>query len=135
MADRTFTPSEANSALDRVRPLAERMVEVRARLTELEDEQREVVKIVAGNGSSEAVGDARTPEFAKLAAEFQRCFDELADLGIEVKDVDTGLLDFPSVRDGEEVLLCWQPGEAAVEWWHGPTEGFAGRKRIDWDDE
>jgi hypothetical protein len=134
VADRTFTPSEANSALDQVRPLAERMVEVRARLTELEDEQREVVQIVAGNGSSEAVGDARTPEFAKLAAEFQRCFDELADLGIEVKDVDTGLLDFPSVRGGEEVLLCWQPGEAAVEWWHGPAEGFAGRKRIDWDD-
>ena len=133
MADRTFTPSEANSALDQVRPLAERMVEVRARLTELEDEQREVVQIVAGNGSSEAVGDARTPEFAKLAAEFQRCFDELANLGVEVKDVDTGLLDFRSLREGEEVLLCWQPGEPAVEWWHGPTEGFPGRKRIDWE--
>lgn len=135
MADRTFTPSEANSALDQVRPLAERMVEVRVRLTELEDEQREVVQIVAGNGSSEAVGDARTPEFAKLAAEFQRCFDALADLGVDVKDVDTGLLDFPSLRAGEDVLLCWQPGEPEVEWWHGPAEGFAGRKRIDWDEE
>jgi len=135
VADRTFTPSEANSALDQVRPLAERMVEVRARLTELEDEQREVVQIVAGNGSSEAVGDARTPEFAKLAAEFQRCFDALADLGVDVKDVDTGLLDFPSLRAGEDVLLCWQPGEPEVEWWHGPAEGFAGRKRIDWDEE
>jgi hypothetical protein len=61
VADRSFTPSEANSALDQVRPLAERMVEVRARLTELEDEQREDVQIVAGNGSSEAVGEARTP--------------------------------------------------------------------------
>ena len=79
MADRSFTPSEANSALDQVRPLAERMVEVRARLTELEDEQREVVQIVAGNGSSEAVGEARTPEFARLAAELQRCFDALAE--------------------------------------------------------
>jgi len=135
VADRTFTPSEANSALDQVRPLAERMVEVRVRLTELEDEQREVVQIVAGNGSSEAVGDARTPEFAKLAAEFQRCFDALADLGVDVKDVDTGLLDFPSLRAGEDVLLCWQPGEPEVEWWHGPAEGFAGRKRIDWDEE
>ena len=113
MADRTFTPSEANSALDQVRPLAERMVEVRARLTELEGEQREVEQIAAGNGSSAGVGEARTPEFAALAAEFQRCFDGLAELGVEVKDVDTGLLDFPSVRDGEEVLLCWRPGEAA----------------------
>ncbi len=135
MADRTFTPSEANSALDQVRPLAERMVEVRARLTELEDEQREVVQIVAGNGSSEAVGEARTPEFARLAAEFQRCFDALADLGVEVRDVDTGLLDFPSLREGETVLLCWQPGEPAVAWWHGVEDGFAGRRPIDWGDE
>ena len=135
MADRSFTPSEANSALDQVRPLAERMVEVRARLTELEDEQREVVQIVAGNGSSEAVGEARTPEFARLAAEFQRCFDALADLGVEVRDVDTGLLDFPSLREGETVLLCWQPGEPAVAWWHGVEDGFAGRRPIDWGDE
>jgi len=135
VADRSFTPSEANSALDRVRPLAERMVEVRARLTELEDEQREVVQIVAGNGSSEAVGEARTPEFARLAAEFQRCFDALADLGVEVRDVDTGLLDFPSLREGETVLLCWQPGEPAVAWWHGIADGFAGRRPIDWGDE
>jgi hypothetical protein len=135
VADRTFTPSEANSALDQVRPLAERMVEVRARLTELEDEQREVVQIVAGNGSSEAVGEARTPEFARLAAEFQRCFDALADLGVEVRDVDTGLLDFPSLREGETVLLCWQPGEPAVAWWHGVEDGFAGRRPIDWGDQ
>ena len=135
MADRTFTPTEANSALAQVRPLAVRMVEVRARLTELEDEQRDVVHIVAGNGSSEAVGDARTPEFSRLAEEFQRCFNELTDLGVEVKDVDTGLLDFPSVREGEEVLLCWQPGEALVEWWHGVEDGFVGRRRIDWDTE
>jgi hypothetical protein len=135
VADRSFTPSEANSALDQVRPLAERMVEVRARLTELEDEQREVVQIVAGNGSSEAVGEARTPEFARLAAEFQRCFDALADLGVEVRDVDTGLLDFPSLREGETVLLCWQPGEPAVAWWHGVDDGFAGRRPIDWGEE
>ena len=107
MADRTFTPSEANSALDQVRPLAERMVEVRARLTELEDEQADVVHIVAGNGSSEAVGEARTPEFARLAAEFQRCFDALADLGVEVKDVDTGLrLPVASRRRGGAPLLA-----------------------------
>jgi hypothetical protein len=134
VADRMFTPSEANSALDQVRPLTERMVEARARLTELEDEQADIVQIVAGNGSSEAVGEARTPEFAGLAAEFQRCFDALVDLGVEVRDVDTVLLDFPSLREGGEVLLCWQPGEPAVEWWHGPAEDCADRRRIDWED-
>jgi hypothetical protein len=131
VADRTFTPAEANSALRQVRPLAERMVELRARLAELEDEQREVVKIVAGNGSGEGVGDARTPEFAKLARELQEIVDELTLIGVQLKDADTGLLDFPAVREGEEVLLCWRVGEPAVEWFHGLEEGFAGRRRID----
>jgi hypothetical protein len=132
MADRTFTPDEANSALDQVRPLAERMVELRTRLAELEEEQREVVRIVAGNGSGEGVGDARNPEFAKLARELQDVVDELTSIGVQLKDADTGLLDFPAVRDGEDVLLCWSVGEPAVEWWHGLEFGYAGRQRIDY---
>jgi hypothetical protein len=107
------------------------MVELRARLTELEGEQREVVRIVAGNGSGEGVGDARTPEFAQLARELQEVTTELHLLGVQVKDPDSGLLDFPAVRDGEPVLLCWQVGEPAVEWWHGPEDGFAGRREVD----
>jgi hypothetical protein len=134
MAGRRFTPSEANSALERVRPLAERMVAVRARLRELEDEQREVVKIVAGNGSGYAVGEARTPEYARLAGELEDCFNQLTEIGVEVKDVGTGLLDFPALRDDAEVLLCWRVGEDEVEWWHDAEEGFAGRRRIDWDE-
>jgi hypothetical protein len=68
VSGRTFTPSEANTALARVRPLAEQMVAIRARLAELEDEQREVVRIIAGNGSGYGVGEARTPEFTRLAS-------------------------------------------------------------------
>jgi hypothetical protein len=131
MADRTFTPDEANSALGRVRPLAERVVEVRARLAELEGEQREVVRIVAGNGSGEGVGDARTPEFAKLARELQELVNELALIGVQLKDADTGLLDFPTLRDGREVLLCWRVGEPEIAYWHGLEDGFAGRKPLD----
>jgi hypothetical protein len=131
VTDRIFTPDEANSALDQVRPLAERMVELRARLAELEGEQREVVRIVAGNGSGEGVGDARTPEFAQLARELQDVVDELTSIGIQLKDADSGLLDFPAVREGEDVLLCWSVGEPAVEWWHGLEDGYAGRQRID----
>jgi hypothetical protein len=131
VAARIFTPDEANSALGQVRPLAERMVELRARLTQLEDEQREVVRIVAGNGSGEGVGDARTPEFAQLARELQEVVDELTLIGVQLKDADTGLLDFPSQREGEDVLLCWRVGETAVEWYHGLEDGYAGRRRID----
>ena len=132
MADRTFTPDEANSALEQVRPLAERMVELRARLAELEQEQREVVRIVSGNGSGEGVGDARTPEFAKLAHELQEVVEELTSIGVQLKDADTGLLDFPALREGEDVLLCWQVGEREIEWWHRPDDGYAGRQRVDW---
>jgi hypothetical protein len=130
---RTFTPAEANSALAEVRPLVERMVALRARLHELQGEQREVVQIIAGNGSGYAVSEARTDEFSAAAAEFESCLERLAVLGVQVKDVDEGLVDFPSVRHGEEVLLCWRPGEDAVEWWHGLEEGFGGRKPIDWE--
>ena len=68
---RTFTPAEANSALSEVRPLVERMVAARERLHELEGEQREVVQIIAGNGSGYAVGEARTDEFSAAATEFE----------------------------------------------------------------
>jgi hypothetical protein len=130
-----FTPTEANSALAQVRPLVERLVEVRARLTELEGDQGQVDHVAAGNGSSAGVGEARTPEFAALAAEFQRCYESLTELGVTVKDDDSGLVDFASVRYGEDVLLCWRRGEPAVEWWHGPDDGYAGRRPIDWGGE
>ena len=47
-----------------------------------------------------------------------------------MKDLDDGLLDFPSLREGEEVLLCWRLGEEEIAFWHGPEEGFAGRKPL-----
>ena len=51
-------------------------------------------------------------------------------LGVLVKDLDSGLVDFPSVRDGEEILLCWRLGEDEVAWYHGPDDGFAGRQPL-----
>jgi hypothetical protein len=61
--------------------------------------------------------------------------DAIVARGIQVKDLDTGLLDFPSLRDGEEVLLCWRVGESRVAYWHTYDDGFAGRRPIDWGDE
>jgi hypothetical protein len=68
-----------------------------------------------------------------LRAEIAACVEELDRLGIQVKDLDTGLIDFPSVRDGEEILLCWQLGEDEIAWWHRVDDGFAGRRPLPLD--
>ncbi len=57
--------------------------------------------------------------------------EEIQSSGCVVKDLDEGLVDFPSLRDGQEVFLCWKLGEERVAWWHGIEEGFAGRKPIE----
>jgi len=101
---------------------------------ELEEDQREALQVIAGNGSGYGVGEARGDEYAAAAAELRDAVDRLLELGVEVKDIDAGLVDFPSRRAGEDVLLCWRAGEERVEYWHDLEEGYAGRKPIDWDD-
>ena len=134
MPDRSFTPAEANSALEEVRPVAERLVAVRARMRELEQSQAELVTAIGGNGGGYAATDlnAAQAELAGLAEAAVACVERLDELGVTLKDLDLGLLDFPSERDGEEVLLCWHVGEESVSSWHGLEEGYAGRKPIDW---
>jgi hypothetical protein len=129
-----FTPAEANSALSGVRPLAERLVAIRARLRSLEGTQRGLVHAIGGNGGGHAAGDlnAARDEFTELVGELDDCLTRLEATGVLLKDPDTGLLDFPAIRDGETVLLCWRAGEDDVSYWHAVADGFAGRKPIDW---
>ncbi len=132
--DRSFTPAEANSALEEVRPVAERLVSVRARMRELERSQGELVTAIGGNGGGYAATDlnAAQSELSGLAEVAIACVERLEDLGVRLKDLDLGLLDFPSERAGDEVLLCWHVGEESVAFWHGLEDGYAGRKPIDW---
>jgi hypothetical protein len=131
-----FTPAEANSALPEVRPAAERLVALRERMRELERSQGELVTAIGGNGGGYAASDlnAAQAELAGLAEAAVACAERLEELGVWLKDPDTGLLDFPALRAGEEVELCWHVGEEAVGYWHRVGEGFAGRKAIDWDE-
>ena len=133
---RLFTPREANSALDQVRPAAERLVAVRARMRELAETQSENILAIGGNGVGYAATDltAARGGLEQLAEEAAAAVRELDAFGVVVKDLDLGLLDFPAVRDGEEVELCWQVGEDAVEYWHPLEAGYRGRKPIDWDE-
>ena len=136
MAERSFTPDEANNALEEVRPVAERLVAVRTRMRELEKSQGELANAIGGNGGGYAATDlnAAESELGGLADAALACVDKLEELGVVLKDLDLGLLDFPSEREGEEVLLCWQVGEGSVASWHGLEEGYAGRKPIDWSE-
>jgi hypothetical protein len=95
----------------------------------------ELVQRIAGNG-----GDFDPQEPRALEEEFEResqavteCVQRLERLGVLVKDLDRGLVDFPALRGGEEVLLCWHLGEDEVAFWHGLEEGFAGRKPLPLD--
>jgi hypothetical protein len=132
VAHRTFTPSEANSALERLRPLAERMVELAARAGAMASERVASEQKASGNGHRSSGG--RGEESRAVLGELEHCLGELSALGVEVKDIGSGLVDFPALHEGEEVLLCWRVGEPTVSWWHRREDGFAGRRRIDWDD-
>lgn len=131
---RLFTPEEANAALVRLRPLLERLVEERRALAERGGELRAAQGVVAGNGGRIDAGRIAGLQeaAARSAAEVAALVDELQRAGVQVKDPDRGLVDFPArhPESGETVLLCFELGEPAVEHWHDLEEGFAGRKRL-----
>jgi hypothetical protein len=135
VAERSFTPEEANQALAVVRPLTERMVEARAALLRAQHRQVELVGRIASNG-----GDLSPTDVSEAAAEVERAsrdlmaaVDELQRFGVLVKDLDRGLVDFPCIHRDREILLCWELGEDEVAYWHGTDEGFAGRKPLPLD--
>jgi len=130
---RRFTPSEANAELAEIRPLAEQLVAHRREQQRLSAERQQLAARIAGNGGgidASVLGQLDEAERAERV-EIARCVNAIHERGAIVKDLDTGLVDFPAVRDGEEILLCWQLGEDEVAYWHGLEEGFAGRKRLD----
>jgi hypothetical protein len=129
---RTFTPEEANAALVQVRPLVERLVEHRADLLAVQARQAEVAARVGGNGGGfePKLGVALTEAASTAEDGLREAIEALDELGVVVKDLDAGLVDFPSERDGELVLLCWQLGEERVAWWHTLDGGFAGRQPL-----
>jgi hypothetical protein len=132
---RIFTPEQANRALAEVRPLAERMVEHRRALSSAHAKRAEALSSIAGNGGGMPPGElaelAQTVEQESVAV--AECVRGIQRLGAEVKDPDTGLVDFPARRAGEDVLLCWRLGESEVAFWHGLEDGFAGRRPLPLD--
>ena len=132
---RHFTPEEANAALPGVRLLVERMVEHRRAHVEALERQEELEGRIRGNGGGippAQLADTAA-EVERHARELARAVDDIVELGVEVKDLDEGLVDFPALRHGETVLLCWQLGEDEIGYWHSVEAGFAGRRPLPLD--
>jgi hypothetical protein len=132
MAPRYFTLEEANEALAELGPLAEQMVEHRRELVEAQGRRASLGAQVGANGGDLTPSDfaEADDELERAAASLARCIEQIQGAGVLIKDLDRGLLDFPAVREGEEILLCWHVGEEEIGFWHGAEEGYAGRKPL-----
>jgi hypothetical protein len=133
---RHFTPEEANAALVEVRPLVERMVACRRAHADALSRQEELERRIRGNGGGipPATLAAAAGEVESEARELARAIDEIVAHGVQVKDIDEGLIDFPARSGGETVLLCWKLGEEEIRYWHTVEDGFAGRRELPLED-
>ena len=131
---KTFTLSEAQTLLPVVEALLRRAQGAAGRAGELEHEMQQLShRIFISGGMYVDVSTAarRRAERDKAVQEAKDTLAEIDSIGVLVKDLEQGLLDFPSVMDGKPILLCWKMGEPAIAHWHTEQEGFAGRKPLD----
>ncbi|HUH98437.1 MAG TPA: DUF2203 domain-containing protein [Anaerolineales bacterium] len=123
---RFFTLEEASRTLDMIRPLMDEVQSIRNQIVTHQPEAWPAIEKSAGNGGN--------PTLSRLVAEFDRLdklLHRILETGAQVKDISIGLLDFPALRDGHEVCLCWKYGEERIAFWHEIEAGFAGRQPIE----
>ena len=122
-----FTLTEANQLLLQVRPRLVRLRELYATIRARRDEARRAAEAAPLGGGGLALGGG----YVASLMEFGETINYFDDLGIQIKDVERGLIDFPAWREDRVVLLCWHLGEGdTIEWWHDVEAGFAGRRPI-----
>lgn len=133
MAEQHFSLEEANRLLPRLGAILERLVAVRREITAKQHRMEELRAYVRGNGATtEGRVFARLKEeIDTMAQELREGIEEIEGFGCQIKDLDIGLIDFPTLHRGREVLLCWKMGEERIAFWHGTQEGFTGRKPLD----
>src|ERR1700758_3225785 len=134
MSDRTFTLDEAQSLLPVLESLLRTAIAAKKLMDEVEAEQQALRHRIFLNGGTHVDVLPVARRKAERGKAEQRAKDALAEIdsiGVQVKDLNIGLLDFPCEVEGEIILLCWKLGETAITHWHGTQEGFAGRKPID----
>jgi hypothetical protein len=119
-----FTVQEANALLPNVRTIVGKIRRAHRRISRYRDDAKKAAEAAERGGGGFVDGVA----YAAVLTELTHQLAELEGLGVQLKDFERGLVDFPSLRDGRVVLLCWQLGEGdELEWWHDVDAGFAGR--------
>jgi hypothetical protein len=134
MADRTFTLEEAQMLLPVLESLLRASIDGKKLIESVDTELQELAHRVFLQGGLRVNVVHMARRKAEREKAIQRVKDALAEIdstGVQVKDLDIGLLDFPCEVDGRVVLLCWKLGENGITHWHSVSEGFAGRKPID----
>ncbi|MGC2476520.1 MAG: DUF2203 domain-containing protein [Candidatus Sulfotelmatobacter sp.] len=134
MSDRTFTLDEAQLLVPVLESLLRVAIKARKMMEEFDVEQQALHHRIFLNGGMflDVVPLARRKaERAKAEQHLKDTLAEIDSIGVQVKDLDIGLLDFPCEVEGKTILLCWKLGEKSITHWHGVQEGFAGRKPID----
>lgn len=131
---KTFTLDEAQSLLPVVESLLNRAMEAKQAAGQLNEELSELMRRIFLSGGMTVDTAAVRAKKTTLEALVQRAKDSLEELdaiGVQIKDLEIGLLDFPCQLEGETVLLCWKRGEAGIGFWHRMEDGFRGRQPID----
>ena len=119
-----FTVQEANALLPNVRIIVGKIQRAHRQLSTYREEAKKAAEAAEQGGGGLTDGVAYAAALTVLTIQL----GELEALGVQLKDFERGLVDFPSLRDGRVVLLCWQLGEGdELEWWHDVDAGFAGR--------
>jgi hypothetical protein len=134
MADRSFTLDEAQSLLPVLESLLRAAIKAKKLIEDFDAEIQALHHRIFLNGgmSLEIVALARRKaERVRAEQQGKDAIAEIDSIGVQVKDLDIGLLDFPCDVEGQRILLCWKLGEKSITHWHGLQEGFAGRKPID----
>jgi hypothetical protein len=134
MSDRTFTLDEAQVLVPVLESLLRTAIAGKKLMEEVEAEMQALAHRIFLNGGTHVDVVPLARRKAERAKAEQRAKDALAEIdsiGVQVKDLEVGLLDFPCEVEGRTVLLCWKMGEQSITHWHTPEEGFAGRKVID----
>ena len=120
--ERRFTPEEANAMIGELTDLLPTIREARQTVLRAGEAIKDTASM---NG-----GGAPGREYWEAVSTLRRAVEHLSEEGIILRDAESGLVDFPSVRDGRHVFLCWRLGEPTVGYWHGEQGGFAGRRPL-----